>query len=434
MTKRKIPVASPSLGDEELESLRRTLLSKWVTQGPRVAEFESHFAAWTGAPHACAVSSGTAALHLALKAVGVKPGDAVITVSHSFIATANAIRHCGAEPVFVDIDEHTLNLSPERLGEVLERDFEHRDESLWYGDTRRLAVGESPWVGREASCGRLAAILVVHQLGMPCDLARILPIARKWNIPVVEDAACAIGSEILWQGTWQSVGAPHGDVACFSFHPRKVITTGDGGMLTTRQASHDELFRLLRQHGMGTSDLVRHAASSVVFEEYLTTGFNYRLTDLQAALGCAQLVRLPEILRRRRALAALYRSALAGIPGVSPPWEPDYARSNWQSFAVRLDDHRLQRPLMQTMLDAGISTRRGVMCSHLERPYRAAWDQGTLPVSERMTNSCVILPLFADLSDNDVLRVVETLSSAIRMLDKTRPAASSSAALQPEAA
>jgi dTDP-4-amino-4,6-dideoxygalactose transaminase/flavin reductase (DIM6/NTAB) family NADH-FMN oxidoreductase RutF len=428
MTDKRIPIALPSLGEQEVDSMRQTLLSGWVTQGPRVASFEREFASWTGAPHACAVSNCTAALHLALKAAGVEPGDAVLTVSHSFIATANAIRHCGAEPIFVDIDEDTLNLSPGRLVEAIDRDFEPRGNSHWYRHIERLATGESPWVGREARCGRLAAILVVHQLGMPADLASILPIAANWGIPVVEDAACAIGSETLWNGSWEQIGKPHGDVACFSFHPRKVITTGDGGMLTTRQPARDALFRLLRQHGMGTSDVRRHAATQVAFEEYLTTGFNYRLTDVQAALGCAQLARLPEIVERRRALASLYQEALAETSGLLLPHEPEYARSNWQSFAVRLTDQRLQRPLMQAMLDAGISTRRGVMCAHLERPYQAAWAKGTLPVSERMTNSCVILPLYPDLSDDDALRVAETLRSTMQLTSKPRSAARSSSA------
>ena len=177
------------------------ILSGWVTQGPEVAAFEREFAEYVGAPHACAVSNCTTALHLALLAVGVGAGDEVITVSHSFIATANAIRYCGATPVFVDIEPGTLNMDPALI---------------------EPAITE-----------RTKAILCVHQLGMPCDLARIVEIGRRRGIPVIEDAACAIGSEILWNGRWEKIGKPHGDIACFSFHPRKVITTGDGGMLTT---------------------------------------------------------------------------------------------------------------------------------------------------------------------------------------------------------
>ena len=194
--------------------------SGWVTQGPEVAAFEREFAAYVGAPHACAVSNCTTALHLALLAVGVGPGDEVVTVSHSFIATANAIRYCGATPVFVDIEPETFNIDP-----ALDR------------------------AGAIATATR--AILCVHQLGMPCDLAaHRRASADGRGLPVVEDAACAVGSEIRWDGRWERIGRPHGDVACFSFHPRKLLTTGDGGMITTADAEWDARFRLWRQHGM----------------------------------------------------------------------------------------------------------------------------------------------------------------------------------------
>jgi len=416
MTKRTIPIALPSIGEDEIRCVEETMQTGWVTQGPRVAKFERDFASRVGAPFACAVSNCTAALYMALKAVGVKPGDAVLTVSHSFIATANAVRFCGAEPVFVDIDAETLNLSPDSLLETLDRDFRESSGSLWYKQVERLAVGESPWTHCARPCGRLAAILVVHQLGMPADLSRIVRIAQKLGVPVVEDAACAIGSEVLWQGQWTSIGQPHGEVACFSFHPRKVITTGDGGMLTTKHEPFDNLFRLLRQHGMGASDLARHAAKQVVFEEYLLTGFNFRLTDIQAALGCAQLERLSEIVDRRRALAAMYRDALTDVPGLKPPIEPAYARSNWQSYAVRLAQPEHQVSLMQALLDRGISTRRGVMCAHREQPYKAGWQSSQLPISERMTDSSVIIPLYPGMSEDDVQYVAKNIRSIMESL------------------
>ena len=265
MPKDFVPVARPHLGQEEVSAAGRAILSGWVTQGPEVAAFEREFAAYVGAPHACAVSSGTTALHLALLAVGVRPGDEVITVSHSYIATANSIRYCGAKPVFVDIDPATFNIDPRKI---------------------EPAISE-----------RTRAILCVHQMGMPCDLKAILDIARHRGLPVVEDAACAIGSEILWQGQWEKIGKPHGDVACFSFHPRKLLTTGDGGMLTTADTEIDRKFRLWRQHGMSVPDTVRHSSPTVVFESYPELGFNYRLTDIQAC-------------RRARATEAASRSVL----------------------------------------------------------------------------------------------------------------------------
>lgn len=390
MSKEFIPVARPSLGKQEVSAAERAILSGWVTQGPEVAAFEKEFAAFVGAPHACAVSSGTTALHLALLAVGVKPGDEVITVSHSYIATANSVRYCGALPVFVDIEPGTFNIDPRKI--------------------------------ESAISDRTRAILCVHQMGMPCDLKAILEIAAAHRLRVVEDAACAAGSEILWRGQWEKIGKPHGDVACFSFHPRKLLTTGDGGMLTTGDAEIDREFRLWRQHGMSTPDTVRHSSPRVVFESYPELGFNYRLTDIQAAVGREQLKRLPDAIAKRRGLAEAYRQLLAGVPELTLPLEPDWARSNWQSYCVRLSDGCDQRLVMQRMLDEGIATRRGIMCSHLEPAYSAAnsWrccDSTCTPgascpnlvESERAQTHGVILPLFGEMTKEQQIRVTESL-------------------------
>ena len=390
-----VPVAKPFLGDEEIAAVAEVLRSRWVTQGPQVAAFEREFAEWVGAEYACAVSSCTTALHLALRAVGVRPGDEVITVSHSFIATANSIRYCGAMPVFVDIQPDTFNMDPTRIEEVI---TEH---------TR--------------------AILCVHQLGMPCDLKAILDIARRHSLPVVEDAACATGSEILWNGQWERIGKPHGDIACFSFHPRKVVTTGDGGMITTSNPEWDRQFRLWRHHGMSVPDTVRHGAKQVIFEPYPELGYNYRMTDIQAAVGREQLKRLPEFVARRRALVQRYRELLADIPGLVLPVEPEWARSNWQSFCVRLPEGCDQRQVMQRMLDAGISTRRGVMCAHREPAYaKEPWSCGVGPgdcdcppgtcarlrESEKAQDQAIILPLFHEMTEAEQDMVVAALREA----------------------
>jgi dTDP-4-amino-4,6-dideoxygalactose transaminase len=381
---RVIPVARPWMGEEEAAAARRAILSGWVTQGPEVAAFEQEFAAAVGAAHACAVSSCTTALHVTLHALGVGPGDEVVTVSHSFVATANAVRYCGALPVFVDVADDTFNIDP------------------------ALVEG--------AFSARTRALLVVHQLGMPCDLARLVEIARRRGVPVVEDAACAAGSEIRWQGEWQRIGRPHGDAACFSFHPRKLLSTGDGGMITTSDPALDARLRLLRQHGMSVSDTARHRSPQVVFEEYPIVGFNYRMTDIQAAIGREQLKRLPAIVQRRRELAARYADALGGVRGVRVPVEPEWARTNWQSYAVRLDPGVSQRDVMQRMLDQGVSTRRGVMNAHREASYPAGTWRGApggLARSEAAQDEAVILPLYHQMTDDEQAKVVEALRDAV---------------------
>ena len=390
-----IPIARPVTGDREADAARRPLMSGWVTQGPEVLAFEAEFADGVGASHACAVSNCTTALHLTLRALDVGDGDEVITVSHSFIATANAVRYVGAIPVFVDIEPATFNMDPEAL--------------------------------RDAISAKTKAILCVHQMGMPCDLEAILPTARAAGLPVIEDAACAIGSEIRWDGEWQSIGRPHGDIACFSFHPRKVITTGDGGMITTDDPALDERFRLGRHHGMSVPDTVRHGARTVIFEDYSELGFNYRLTDIQAAVGREQLARLPEIVVRRRELAARYLELLsAAIPSIGLPFEPDWARSNWQSYCVRLPKDIDQREVMQFMLDEGVASRRGVMCTHREPAYRnepwlceargdCSCPEGRceqLAESERAQDHAIVLPLFPQMTDSEQDRVVDVLSRA----------------------
>ncbi len=393
-----IPIARPWMDEREAEAARRAILSGWVTQGPEVAAFEREFAAAVGADHACAVSSCTTALHLALLSLGVGAGDEVITVSHSFIATTNAIRYCGATPVFVDVELATFNIDPTLVEAAI-----------------------SP---------RTKAILAVHQLGMPCDLAALLAIANRRDVPVVEDAACAIGSQINWQGQWERIGRPRGDVACFSFHPRKLLSTGDGGMLTTSNPELDRTFRLLRQHGMSVPDAVRHASDQVIFEEYPVVGYNYRMTDIQAAIGREQLQRLSAIVARRRELAARYEQRLQSIDGLIVPREPQWARSNWQSYAVRVGAWIDQRTVMQRMLDAGISTRRGVMNVHREPSYPpGTWYCGVsiaacecggpggcacLRHGEEAQDTAIVLPLYHQLTEEDQDRVMTTLETTIR--------------------
>jgi perosamine synthetase len=389
----RVPIVRPSLGDEEIAAASRVIRSGWITQGPEVAAFEREFADAVGAAHAVAVSNCTVALQLALSAVGVRPGDDVATVSHSFVATANSIVAVGARPVFVDVRLETLGMDPNALERAL-----------------------TP---------QTRAVLCVHQIGIPCDLERIVDVAARRGVPVVEDAACAIGSEVLWQGRWERIGRPRGAVACFSLHPRKIVTTGDGGMLTTADGALAARFRLLRQHAMTVSDTIRHQSSDVVFEDYLEPAFNYRMTDLQAAVGRPQLARLDAIVAERRRLARRYQDALLESPVLRPPVEEPWGRSNWQSFPVflRTESGVSQIAAMRYLMESGVACKRGIGNSHQELAYadRTRWACGPegcpwacpektcrrLSQSERLRDETILLPLFHGMTAEEQGRVVE---------------------------
>lgn len=370
-----IPVARPYLGREEEQSVIDVLRSGWVTQGPRVAEFEARFSRYIGCEHSVAVSSCTTALHLGLMALGIGPGDEVICPSLSFIATANAIVHAGATPVFCDVDLHSYNLDPERI--------------------------------EESISSRTKAILVVHQIGLPAAMDKILAVAARFGLVVVEDAACAIGSEF----DGQLIGRPLGALACFSFHPRKILTTGEGGMITTGDAGTAERLRRLRQHAMSLSDVARHNATQIATETYDEKGFNFRMTDMQAAIGITQLERLEGLLTRRRYLAKRYTASLQHLPWLVVPCVPPNCWHNYQSYMVRLVagyEHK-RDAIMQYLLQKNISTRRAIMAIHRELPYRTERLASHLPNTDMVTDTGLILPLFHQLTDAEQDYIIESV-------------------------
>ncbi|MCF7549009.1 DegT/DnrJ/EryC1/StrS aminotransferase family protein [Pseudonocardia sp. WMMC193] len=365
----------PLLGEEEAQAVAAAVTSGWVAQGPRVAEFEKAFAAHVGAAHAIATSNCTTALHLSLYVLGVGPGDEVVCPSFSFIATANAIRYCGATPVFADVSPETGNLTPASVAAVL--------------------------------TDRTKAVLVVHQGGQPADVPALREVCR--DIPLVEDAACAAGATLH--------GAPVGAgalLAAWSFHPRKLLTTGEGGMVTTDDAEWAARIRRLREHGMTVSAADRHAAgSTVVLEGYAETAFNYRMTDMQAAMGLVQLGRLPRIVAQRRAIAARYRELLEPL-GLRAVTDPAHGTGNYQSFWVELPEGADQLAVLESLAGAGVSARRGIMAAHLEPAY-AGHPHGPLPVTEHLTRNTIILPVHHEVGEAEQKLVVDALASALNL-------------------
>jgi perosamine synthetase len=373
-TKKKmtVPITKPALTEEEARAPYESIKSGWVTQGPKVAEFEKAVASYVGAKHGVATTSCTTGLHLALATIGVGPGDEVIVPSFTFIASANAILYTGATVVFCEIDPRTFNADP--------ADIE-----------RRITK-------------KTKAIMPVDQIGLACDITPINEIAKRHGVDVVEDAAPTIG------GTYKGrrVGS-NAHQTVFSFHPRKVITTGEGGMITTDDDALADRARKLRAHAMSVSDLDRHKADRPILEEYPELGFNYRMTDIQASIGLVQIRRLDELLRIRVAKADRYNRELADVKKLRTPHTPPYATHTYQSYCLDVDPSVDRDDLMARLLRRGVATRRGVMASHLEKVYLDRVGKISLPITEEKARTTMLIPLFATMTDEEQSYVIGSL-------------------------
>lgn len=378
--KKFIPVTKIYSGREEQEAVARVVASGWILQGPRVKEFELLLARYINVPFAVTTSSATSALHLSLIILGIGPGDEVIVPSLSFIASANCIVHAGATPVFVDIDPKTYNLDPNKVEQLITK------------HTR--------------------AIIAVHQIGLPADMEKILVLAKKNKLAVIEDAACALGA---------CIGKRHvgtfGDFGAFSFHPRKAITTAEGGMLVTKNATWAKQAQMLRAHGASISVTNRHLSKKVIHESYPIIGYNYRMSDIHAALGIAQFKKINAILQGRARVARQYNKALKDHPRIVTPFVPHGFTHSWQSYQIRLPGVKSKRTmLMQKLLDKGIATRTGVMASHLEKPYLSMYPRLRLPETEKAAAETLILPLYPQMTKDEQEYVINNLLKILTVI------------------
>lgn len=364
-----IPISKILLDQEEEREVVNVLRSGWVMQGPQVQAFEEEIAAYIGSRYAVAVSSGTAALHLALLALGIKKDDEVIVPSFSFVATANCILYVGATPVFADIDKKTFNIDPHDIEKKITQ--------------------------------KTKAIIVVHQIGLSAAMDEIKQLCKRYELLLIEDAACALGA--IFKG--KKVGS-FGDVGCFSFHPRKSITTGEGGIITTNSAKVASMIQSLRSHGAKTKN-------GKDYYEYL--GYNFRLTDIQAAIGLMQFRKLEKILEKRDIHASFYNEAFKNIRSITIPYVPPLLKHTYQSYMITIQHPAISRDMLARALEKkGIATKKGITLIHKEPLYQKLIGDISLPKSENVGRNSLILPFYTQITKQEQAYIVRTVKSILK--------------------
>lgn len=376
-TRMSIGITRPFFGAEEAEALVQPLETGWIVQGPQVAQFEELFRELSGAPHALATTSCTTALHLALAVLGVGPGDEVVVPAFTYVASANVVEQCGATTVFCDIDRRTFNVDPASL------------EAAITPNTKVL--------------------MPIHLFGLVADMPAVMPIAERHGVSVLEDAACAVGSTLDGRhaGTF-------GDFGAFSFHARKVITTGEGGMLTVTDPERARRASILRSHGGQVSDIERHEKGAFALPEHDEVGFNYRMTDFQGAMGVVQMGKLDAAVGARRSLAARYNEALGDLVGVTTPLVPDGYHHTYQSYVLLIDPVTAARPRDAVALELqarGIATRQGTHAVHLLGYYRRKYDlrPDDFPKARYADANSLSLPLYPTMSEEEQAYVIDNI-------------------------
>lgn len=380
-----IPLSKPYITPEDYEAMKRPMESGWVAQGPEVAKFERALADRIHARYAVAVSSCTAAMHIALSAIGIGPGDEVVVPSFSFVATAAAVEYTGAKPVFCDVNPYSYNIDPAKFKKKITR--------------------------------RTKAVIPVHMFGQCCEMREIARTAAHHGIEIVEDAACAVGSRFESKHAGKL-----GAAGCFSFHARKIITTGEGGMVVTGRKPIYEKAARMRSHGASAQAYDRHLSGGFIAPEYDELGYNYRMTDIQAALGLSQLEKLDDIIKLRRKKAFLYEERIAFSPGIMPPAENPLSLHTYQSYVVVLHES-LDRDRIAAELDRrGIATRPGAHAVHMLGYYRKKYGLApdACPVSRRLHEQSMALPMFPEITEEQISEVVGQLNDVIHDQSKLK--------------